>query len=174
MEVLHLAWADRPMHSPLLHRAGLPAHASPGYALFSRWPPCKLDSGLSPSFSLGLTALCIPRSCIVRACPPMHPRVMRCFSTGRHASSIPGCRPPSRLGCSPYAFPVSALCGQARPCFPGLCAWLDRDQYSKDSMYFMYFTTIRAILNVIASSNTRRSRPVLFWSLSSLYTRVFL
>ena len=27
-------------------------------------------------------------------------------------------------------------------------------------MYFMYFTTIRAILKVIASSNTRRSSPV--------------
>ena len=40
-------------------------------------------------------------------------------------------------------------------------------------MYFMYLTTIRAILKVMASSNTRRSRPVLFCSLSRRYTRVF-
>lgn len=38
----------------------------------------------------------------------------------------------------------------------------------------MYRTTIKAILNVIASSNTRKSSPVLFCSLSSLYTSVFL
>ena len=36
----------------------------------------------------------------------------------------------------------------------------------------MYFTTIRAILKVIASSNTRRSSTVLFCSLSKRYTSV--
>ena len=35
------------------------------------------------------------------------------------------------------------------------------------TMYFMYCTTISAILNVIASSKTLRSSPVLFCSLSS-------
>ena len=41
-------------------------------------------------------------------------------------------------------------------------------------MYFIYFTTISAILKVMASSKTRRSSPVLFCSLSKRYTSVFL
>ena len=37
-------------------------------------------------------------------------------------------------------------------------------------MYFIYRTTIKAILNVIASSKTRKSNPVLFCNLSNRYT----
>ena len=51
---------------------------------------------------------------------------------------------------------------------PGAPSKKKGGQKSYCSMYFMYLTTMSAILNVMASSKTRRSRPVLFWSLSSL------
>lgn len=66
---------------------------------------------------------------------------------------------------------TSAQTPQAPAFQPGPAHFLYAVQESMPRLV-RYFLTIRATLNVMASSNSRRSRPVSFLIFSSRYTRV--
>ena len=138
-----------------------PLHTDAAYAFLPAFA-MQARFRASPSFSLGLSALCILRKSAVRARPPPLPWTLLGSSCFRHASSIPGFALLLAWAEHPMHPPYKRRADLSARASMDAAHGLVRDQYSNDSMYFMYFTIMRAILKVIASSNTRRSRPVLF------------
>ena len=90
-------------------------------------------------------------------------------STCWQRAPIPCCKsPPSRDRRSPSTKKTGSVSGAACLFFGFLCS-----RQASMPRLVRYFFTISATLKVMASSNSRRSRPVSFLIFSSRYTSVF-